>query len=239
MNIAPKFRIVTAAFMATVMTTASLPIGTIHAGMVSTKQMIEPALTPDKDESTAGDSIMSTARERIEAILATSEVRDQMVALGVDPMEADARVASMTDQELAEIAGRLDQLPAGEGIGIGGVLIILFVVFGIAVIVDALGLINIFPFVCSGFECGGGRRVSAYEQEPAFPEPSAGPADEYLYEEERAPAYRRERRRYERTDPYARRREPRYETEQYYEPAPVPRTRNYYEERFGTQRQIR
>ncbi len=238
MNIVSRSRFLTAALMIAVMIATSLPVGTINAGMISTKQMIDPVAGSDDTAGNASDGITSSTRERIEAILAKTDVHDQMVALGVDPKEAEARVASLTEEELAMIAGRLDQLPAGEGIGVGTVLVILFVVFGVAVILDALGMMNIFPFVCSGLECGG-RQAAAYPQESAYPEPEAGPADDYLYQEERAPAYRSDRRRYDRSDPYARRREPRYETEQYYEPAPTPPVRNYYEERFGTRRQIR
>lgn len=236
MNIAPRSRFLTAALMATVMTATSLPVGMVKAGMITTEQIIEPTVVPDRNEVDTDDQVVLSARERVEAILAKADVRAEMVALGVDPEEAEARVASMTESELAMIAGRLDQLPAGEGLGVGTALIILFVVFGVAVILDALGMLNIFPFVCSGLECKG-QQASLYPQQSTYPEPAAGP-DDYLYQDERAPAYRSERRR-ERADPYARRRQPRYETEQYYEPAPVPQTRNYYEERFGTQRQIR
>ncbi|MGI9492399.1 MAG: PA2779 family protein [Geminicoccaceae bacterium] len=233
MNIAPNLRFATAALMATVMVATSLPLGTVKAEMISTKQIIEPATTPDHRGFDASDSSAESARERIEAILAKTEVRGQMVALGVDPDEADARIASMTEQELVMIAGQLDQLPAGAGLG--EILIIVFIVFGIAVLVDALGVLDIFPFVCSGSECGG-QQVTYYKQS-AYPEPAAGPvADPYVYQEQRQPAYRRQ---YDRSDPYAQRQAPRQETEQYYQPAPASPSRNYYEERFGTQRQIR
>lgn len=237
MNIAPRRRFLIAAFMAAVMSVTSLPIGIAKAGMISTGQMIDPVVAPDHQGTQADDQIPRSTRERLEALVAKADVRAEMVALGIDPKEAETRIASMTDQELATVAGRLDQLPAGEGFGVGTALIILFVVFGIAVMLDALGMMNIFPFVCSGNECTG-QQAGLYPETSAYPEPSAGRADDYLYQEELAPSsyYRRERVR---EDPYSRRRQPRYETEQYYEPAPAPSTRNYYEERFGTQRQIR
>ena len=97
---------------------------------------------------------------------------------------------------------------------------------------DALGMMNIFPFVCSSGECGG--TAQAY-----YPEPAAGPApfDQYGYEEQRRPAYRREQF----SDSYDRRNPRGYESNQYYEPQPQPQpsTRNYYEERFGAQRYVR
>jgi len=236
MNIASRSRFFTAALMTVVMVATSLPLGTVNAGMIPTKQVVEPVLAPDQDGSATGESVTPSARERIEAILARTDVRAEMIELGVDPNEADARIASMTEQELTKIAGQLDQLPAG-GSTIGTVLIVIFIVFGLAVIADALGLLNIFPFVCSGFECGG-QQAAVMPEATIQSEPAVRPEDDFLFQEERAPAFRRDRRRTER-DPFARRREPRYQTEQYYEPAPVPPTRNYYEERFGTQRQIR
>ena len=233
MNIAPRCRFLTATVMAGVMTLTSLPLGSANAGMITTKQIIEPAVSTDPADQTALGAKQLEARERVQAVLERDDVRAEMVALGVDPEEASARVASMTDSEVAAIAGKLDQLPAG-GFSVGTALIILFVVFGVTVLLDALGILNIYPFVCSPGECGG-QYATAFPEPSSYPEPAAG---DYLYQEERAPAYRQDRRR-DRDDPYARRRQPRYETEQYYEPAPVPRTRNYYEERFGTQRQIR
>ncbi len=231
MNIAKDYRSLIASLMIAIMAATSLPIGTAYAGMISTKQIIEPTAGP---EAKTGDQA-SSARERVLAVLAKTDVRDEMVALGVDPEEADARIAALTDQELAEIAGRLDQLPAGEGFGFGSAIIIAFVVFGAVVILDALGITDWLPFVCGPGQCVT-QQATAYPQQSAYPEPAAGPTfDDYRYQEQ-APAYRRERNR---ADPYARRREPRYETERYYQPAPAPSQRNYYEERFGTQKQFR
>ena len=229
MNIAPRSRFFIAAPMAVVMTATSLPLGTAHAGMISTKEVIEPGL----ESNEASHQTLGSPRDRVKAVLARSNVRAEMMALGVDPKEADARIAALTDEELGRIAGQLDQLPAGEGFGVGSALIILFVVFGVAVMLDALGMMNIFPFVCGPGQCGG-QQATLYQQQSLYPEPAAGPADNYLYQEERAPAYRQNR-----DDPYARRRQPRYQTESYYEPAPQQPQRNYYEERFGTRRPVR
>lgn len=231
MNIAPRSRFLTAAVMAAVMTATSFPVGTVQAGMISTKQIIAPVTAPDHDGPAAEGRLELSDRERVKAVLAGADVRAEMIALGVDPDEADARVASMTERELALVVGQLDRLPAGEGFDIGSILIILFIVFGITVILDALGVFNIYPFVCGPGECVG-KQAALNPQQSAYP--AAGPADPYYYQNEQASSYRSRR-----DDPYAQRQQPRYETEQYYQPAPVPPTRNYYEERYGTQRQIR
>lgn len=201
------------------MVITSLPIGITHAGMVTTETIIEQ----QEHEATTVERAVRD-REQIRSLLARDDVRAEMLALGIAPAEAEARIAALTDQEIADIAGKLDELPAGEGVGT--ILIVLFVVFGVAVMLDALGMMDIFPFVCGGGSCGG--QVQAY-----YPEPAAGPAvDDPYAQRERRPAYRD---RYERQAPRG------YETNQYYEPQPQPqpRTRNYYEERFGAQRYVR
>lgn len=231
MNIGPKRCQITALVMTGVMIVTSLPVATAQAGMVTTNQII--------DSNPADDQIKAPAlapRERIEALLARADVRAEMIALGVDPAEAEARVAAMTETELAMLAGRLDQLPAGEGIGT--ILIIVFIVFGLAVLIDALGFIDIFPFVCAGGRCDPGPQAAAYQEPAAYPEPAAGPTNDYYTQGQPAPAYQPQRY----GDPYVQGQPPRYPTQptqQYYEPGPAPPTRNYYEERFGTQRQIR
>ncbi|MGI9433669.1 MAG: PA2779 family protein [Geminicoccaceae bacterium] len=219
----------TANVMVAVMTMVSLPIGLARADMVATKQMIvaEPVDQP------AGKTILET-RERVRAFLARDDVRAEMMALGVSAAEAEARVAALTEAELVFLAGQLDQVPAGEGVGeiIGLVTIIFFVIFGIAVVLDALGLINLFPFVCGPSECAGGQQSLAQVQPSAAP-----PANQSYGHDQATPpaAYR--------SEPYQAQsrvqQQSAYQTDPYPQPLPEPAGRNYYEERYGTQRQIR
>jgi hypothetical protein len=162
--------------MAVVMMLTSLPVGFAHAGMVSTESLIN-----QPDLSVQGPS----ARERIRDILARDDVRKQMIALGIDASEAEARLAALTDQEVAEIAGKLDQLPAGEGVG--GILVIIFVVFGVLVLMDALGIFDLLPFVCGPGQCVRQQEVQALTVEPA-----AGPTqlDPYAYDNQQRSYYR-------------------------------------------------
>jgi uncharacterized protein DUF6627 len=87
----------------------------------------------------------ATQRDQVKDFLDRAEVRSQMQSLGVDVNVARARVDAMTDDEVASIAGRIDQMPAG-GDGIIGVL---FAVFIILLITDILGLTKVFPFTRS------------------------------------------------------------------------------------------
>jgi hypothetical protein len=89
----------------------------------------------------------SEARERVLAQFDREEVARGLERYGIDPLEARARVAALSDAEIGQIAGRLDQLPAGEGSTLGTVLLIIVVVFVGLVITDAMGLTDVFPWI--------------------------------------------------------------------------------------------
>jgi len=89
------------------------------------------------------DSALASAeRDRIASVLERADVRAQLEAYGVRAADVKARVAALTDEEAAQLAGRLDSLPAG-GDGIIGALLLIFVV---VLITDILGLTKVFPF---------------------------------------------------------------------------------------------
>lgn len=91
----------------------------------------------------ATDQIVASAgRDRVKSFLDRAEVRAQMQALGVNPQAALARVDALSDDEVASLAGRLDQLPAG-GTDILGALLLVFIIL---LITDILGFTKIFPF---------------------------------------------------------------------------------------------
>jgi uncharacterized protein DUF6627 len=98
---------------------APLPV---HAGMVSTQKMLD--------------------QERIMKVVERAEVRAQLQAYGVDPAQLKARVAALTDEEAAELAARIDSLPAG-GIDILGAILLVFLVL---LLTDILGYTKVFPF---------------------------------------------------------------------------------------------
>jgi hypothetical protein len=79
------------------------------------------------------------ALTRIHAQLGRAEVRDAMIGLGVDPAQATARVAALTDAEVVLLDRELAELPAG---GDGG-WILLVVVLGILVWLFATGKLKL------------------------------------------------------------------------------------------------
>ena len=89
-----------------------------------------------------GAALASAERDRIASMLERADVRAQLEAYGVRAVDVKARVAALTDEEAARLAGKLDSLPAG-GDGIIGALLLIFVVL---LITDILGLTKVFPF---------------------------------------------------------------------------------------------
>ena len=90
------------------------------------------------------DTALGGERERVAAMLERADVQSQLEALGVNPADVKARVSALSDDEAAQIAGRLDQLPAGGNI-VGAIVF----VFLVLLITDILGLTKIFPFTRS------------------------------------------------------------------------------------------
>ena len=87
-------------------------------------------------------ALASAERDRIAAVLDRADVRAQLEAYGVRAADVKARVSALTDEEAAQLAGRLDSLPAA-GDGIIGALLLVFIVL---LITDILGLTKVFPF---------------------------------------------------------------------------------------------
>lgn len=88
----------------------------------------------------------SAQRERVAAFLGRDDVQQILVQHGVNAVEAQQRVASLSDVELSRIAGQIDQLPAG-GDGVGAVVGAVVLIFLVLLITDLLGLTHVFPFV--------------------------------------------------------------------------------------------
>ena len=76
---------------------------------------------------------------RINEVLAREEIREQLIRLGVDPRQARERIAALTDAELVLLERQLDDLPAG-----GAALVISGAGFFVLLILELLGVINIF-----------------------------------------------------------------------------------------------
>jgi hypothetical protein len=92
-------------------------------------------------------SMVQSARDAdlatIQGKLARAEVRAQLDRYGVAPEAIDGRLATMSDAELAQLAKRMDQAPAGGD----GIIVLVGVVFVVLLILELVGVIDIFKRV--------------------------------------------------------------------------------------------
>jgi hypothetical protein len=79
-------------------------------------------------------------RTRISSLLDRAEVQAQLATYGVSAADVHARVAAMTEEEVARLAANIDNEPAG---GIIGAIVLVFLVL---LVTDILGYTKIFPF---------------------------------------------------------------------------------------------
>jgi hypothetical protein len=77
------------------------------------------------------------ARETLKHFMTREDVQTAIAAQGVDPLEADARINSLTNAEVIQIADQIDQLPAGGDI-LGLLIAVLVIVILVLVIMRLL-----------------------------------------------------------------------------------------------------
>ncbi len=78
--------------------------------------------------------------DHINEVLARKSVQSTLVRYGVEPADASARVAALTDTELQTLEQQLEQLPAGGT----GVVEVIGIVAIVLVILELLGVTNFF-----------------------------------------------------------------------------------------------
>ena len=98
----------------------SVPYQSAVAALVETETMLDMSRGQD-------------ARETLKQFIARQDVRSAIVAQGVDPLEADARLDSLTDTEVIQLADQIDQLPAGGDV-LGFIIAVLVIVVLVLVI---------------------------------------------------------------------------------------------------------
>jgi len=120
----------------------SLVISIAGAGL---PQPAQAAMLATERAIAASDAAAGAARERIATLLERRDLQAQLEARGVNAAEVKARVAALTDQEAAQLAERIDQLPAGADAG-GALISALLIIFIVLLITDILGVTKVFPF---------------------------------------------------------------------------------------------
>ncbi len=77
------------------------------------------------------------ARETLKQFMDRKNVRSAIVSQGVDPLEADARLNSLTDAEIIQLVDQIDQLPAGGDV-LGFAIAVLVIVILVLVIIKLI-----------------------------------------------------------------------------------------------------
>ncbi len=137
-----------------------IPYGPARAELVATESVLAPSRTLESD------------RARLRALLDRQDVQGRLQAYGISAEEAAARVDALTDREVALIADRLDEVPAGADAGAG--LLALAILLGPAgVAIIAVVGIGLLIALAVGIVVAVKKAADAAKQsEPATPTPS-------------------------------------------------------------------
>jgi hypothetical protein len=122
-------------FLTIVMLLLAAPYQSAFAAMIGTETVLDVARGQE-------------ARDYINRVLAIEDVQTKLIAEGIDPLEAKARIESLSDAEVVRLARQIEQLPAGGSafcvlVGAG------LVVFIVLLATDIMGYTDVFPFVKS------------------------------------------------------------------------------------------
>ncbi len=96
------------------------------AAIIPTQTMIE-------------SSGIDQTRNQIQSMIARDDVRAELVRLGVDPVDAENRLAALTASELQQLQSHMQDMPAG-----GSALAVIGVVFLVLLILEVVGVTNVF-----------------------------------------------------------------------------------------------
>jgi hypothetical protein len=122
-------------FMATIMLVITTPYQPLLAAMVPTEATLDKIIAQD-------------ARDHLKTLISRKDIKDALISQGINPDEAKARVDNLSDSEVIEVAGKIEQLPAG-GSAFGAVIGAALIVFIVLLLTDILGFTDVFPFVKS------------------------------------------------------------------------------------------
>ena len=80
-------------------------------------------------------------REHVSQYLSRADVQARLSQFGVTASDVQARIAAMSDDEVAQLSGKIDALPAG-----GDILGAIVLIFLVLLLTDILGFTKVFPF---------------------------------------------------------------------------------------------
>jgi len=120
-------------FMAAVTLLIAVPYQPLLAAMIPTEVI---------NDTNKGQE----ARDFLNELISREDIQNYLTNQGIDPLEAKARIDSLSDSEAVKVAEQLEQLPAGSG-AVGIIIGAALLVFLVLLVTDILGLTDVFPFV--------------------------------------------------------------------------------------------
>ena len=110
------------------------PMGLAQAELIGTDDIVAP-----QHSEAAADQ-----RHEVMDFLQRGDVQAELEKYGVSADEAEARVAALSDAEVAQLADKIQTDPAGEGLGaVVGALVLIFLVL---LFTDIVGWTNAYDF---------------------------------------------------------------------------------------------
>jgi hypothetical protein len=111
--------------MTVILVMITAPVPSVFAAMVGTE-----AILVNRDTQ--------NARNQLRSFLDREDIQFRLTARGIDPAEVKARIDSLSDAEIMQIADKIDQLPAGGSFW-GTVLYLAIIAFIVLVVLELLG----------------------------------------------------------------------------------------------------
>jgi phosphoribosylamine-glycine ligase len=131
MNAFKKIAKPTGIFLALVLLLVSTSHQSGSAAMVGTEKLL-----------TVGSK--TETRAYLHQLTAREETQRALMAQGVDPQEAHLRIESLTDEEIALIADKIDSLAAGKGVFIFSMIIVAVIVAAF-IVFNYTRVTDVFP----------------------------------------------------------------------------------------------
>ena len=119
-------------FMTILILLLTVPYQSVFASMIGTETVIDMARGQE-------------ARDCLNRIMTREDVQTVFTSYGINPLEAKARLDTLSDTEIIRLYNQIEQLPAG-GSDLGTAFIAVGVVFIILFITDLLGYTDVFSF---------------------------------------------------------------------------------------------
>lgn len=119
-------------FMTILILLLTVPYQSVFASMIGTETVIDMARGQE-------------ARDCLNRMMTREDVQMVFTSYGINPLEAKARLDTLSDTEIIRLYNQIEQLPAG-GSDLGTALIAVGVVFIILFITDLLGYTDVFSF---------------------------------------------------------------------------------------------